>query len=78
MCGACYITEFVPEHQQLYDLGTEIETWATLPELLEKTQALVTDAPRRRRLKQNARRAALARHTWQARFHELFAHLGIS
>jgi spore maturation protein CgeB len=75
--GACYLTEWCPELGHLYDLGTEIETYRDAEELVDKARVLLSDAPRRERLRSAGRRAVLGRHTWAHRFRALFAELNI-
>ncbi len=62
MSGACYLTEWAPGLETLYDLGTEIETYRTAAELVEKSRALVADPARRGRLRAAGQRRALADH----------------
>ena len=45
MLGACYLTERAPGLADLFDLGTEIETYADATELVEKSKALQGDLP---------------------------------
>lgn len=63
MAGACYLTEWTEGLDQLYELGTEIETYRTASELVDKSRALAHDAPRRAKLRQAGQRRALADHT---------------
>jgi glycosyl transferase family 1 len=75
--GACYLTEWCAELEQLYDVGREIETYRDARELVAKADALMNDEPRRRRLRSAGREAVHARHTWGHRFCILFQSLGI-
>jgi hypothetical protein len=77
MCGACYLTEWAPGLDELYDLGTEIETYRTAEELVEKTRLLATDATRRASLRRAGQRRALADHTIARTLARLTAHLGL-
>ncbi len=63
MSGACYLTEWAPGLDALYDLGTEIETYRTASELVEKSRALIADPARRARLRAAGQRRALVDHT---------------
>ncbi len=63
MAGACYLTEWAPGLDTLYELGVEIETYRDATELVEKSRALAADAPRRARLRAAGQRRALADHT---------------
>jgi hypothetical protein len=63
MLGACYLTEWAPGLDDLYDLGSEIETYRTAAELVEKAAQLGRDPARRRQLRVRGQRRALAHHT---------------
>jgi len=63
MVGACYLTEWAPGLDQLYDLGSDIETYRGAAELVEKARALSSDAERRKKLRANAQRRALHDHS---------------
>jgi hypothetical protein len=63
MMGACYLTEWAPGLDAMYDLGKEIETYRTAEELVEKARALLADRERRKRLRFAGQRRALADHT---------------
>lgn len=63
MAGACYLTEWTEGLDQLYEPGTEIETYRSAAELVAKVQALAGDAPRRRQLRAAGQRRALGEHS---------------
>jgi hypothetical protein len=63
MLGACYLTEMAPGLEDLYEVGTEIETFRDADELVEKARLLEGDAARRLGLRQRGQRRALAEHT---------------
>lgn len=75
--GACYLTEWCRELDDLYDVGVEIEAYRSRDELVAKAEALLGDAARRRGLRSAGREAVLSRHTWRHRFEVLFRDLGI-
>ncbi len=77
MTGCCYLTEWTEGLDEYYDLGTEIETWKTPEELAEKIRELEADAGRRRELRENGQRRALADHTIGRTIGRLARHLGI-
>ena len=77
MSGACYLTEYAEEHDELFEIGEEIEVYRNADELADKARRLLGDPARRAALRSNARRAALARHAWHHRFEKLFAVLGL-
>lgn len=63
MAGACHLTEWTAGLDQLYELGTEIETYRDAAELVAKAEALAADATRRQRLRAAAQRRALHDHS---------------
>jgi hypothetical protein len=63
MLGACYLTEWAPGLDDLYELGTEIETYRDANELVEKAGQLRRDPARRRQLRLNGQKRALNEHT---------------
>lgn len=77
MLGACYLTEWAPGLEDLYDLGTEIETYRDASELVEKVARLRGDSAWRRRLRVNGQRRALTEHTLARSLSRLAAKLGL-
>jgi hypothetical protein len=63
MAGACYLTEWTEGLDELYDLGTEIETYRTATELAGKVAELAADPRRRDRLRAAGQRRALTHHS---------------
>jgi len=63
MLGACYLTEWTKGLEQLYDLGTEIETYRTAEELTTKLADLRQDPARRVAMRGRAQRRALGDHS---------------
>jgi hypothetical protein len=63
MLGACYLTEWTAGLGELYELGTEIETYRTPEELAAKVDELKADPARRRRMRERAQRRALEEHS---------------
>lgn len=76
MVGACYLTEWTPELAELYDLGTEIETYRDAAELKARIDALQSDPARRRSLRRAGQRRALAEHTLPRTLERLARQLG--
>jgi spore maturation protein CgeB len=77
MAGACYLTQATPESADLFEIGTEIECYASAAELVGKANDLLAAPERRRAMREAARKRALGEHTWQHRFTALFDCLGI-
>ena len=63
MVGACLLTEMAPGLGDLYELGSEIETYSNAAELVEKSSRLLADPARRLAMRQRGQRRALADHT---------------
>lgn len=62
MMGACYLTEWTEGLDQLYEIGKEIETYTTAEEMADKIRGLKADPSKRRRLRCEGSRRALADH----------------
>jgi hypothetical protein len=78
MCGAFYLVERFDELGELFEYGKEIEGYADPDELVEKCRYYLAHEPERRRIQEAGRRRALAEHTWQKRFGDLFRNLGMT
>ncbi len=63
MAGACYLTEWAEGLDQLYNLGSEIETYRDAGELAEKARALASDPPRRKKLRAAGQQRSLNDHS---------------
>ena len=77
MLGACYLTEQAPGLEDLYEIGTEIETYGTVLELVSKAERLQKDPARRRSLRELGQRRALAEHTIGRSLERMAAALGL-
>ncbi len=76
MTGACYLTEWAPGLDQLYDPGREIEVYRDAAELVEKCRALDRDPARRAALRAAGQRRALTDHTIARTLERIADHLG--
>jgi hypothetical protein len=63
MLGACYLTEWTPDLDRLYEIGEEVEVYRTPEELTDKARDLLADPGHRRALRRQGQRRALAQHT---------------
>jgi spore maturation protein CgeB len=77
LAGGFYLVEKAPDHEALFELGKEIETWTTFEELVEKTRYFLDHETERQAIAVAGQRRALRDHTWRARFEMLFRELGI-
>ena len=63
MMGACYLTEWAKELENLYELGEEIETYRTAEEMVETIRELESSPAKRTQLRSRGQRRALECHT---------------
>ena len=75
MLGACYLTEWTAGLEQLYDIGTEIETYRTPEELAETLTRLARDSARRQTMRKLGQRRALTEHSVSRTLHRICAQL---
>lgn len=78
MAGAAYLTEWTEDLPGLFEEGSEVLSYRTADELVAQAERMLGDPVLRRALRANARRRALADHTWERRFRDLFRHLGLA
>lgn len=78
MLGACYLTEWTAGLDQMYELGTEIETYRDAEELIGKVRMLEAEPARRRLLRQRGQARALAEHTVGASIATISRQLGLT
>ncbi len=62
MLGACYLTEWAEELEDLYEIGQEIETYRDAEEMVEKIKRLEADPALRRQLRISGQKRALNEH----------------
>ena len=73
MAGSLYLTHDNPDLYPLFDVGSEILTYRTIPECVEKARAMLDRPDERERIALAGRHRAARDHTWDKRFDELFA-----
>lgn len=73
MCRTCYLTGHSDEITEFYDVGSEIDTYRTPEELVDKTRYYLSHPDAAERLRDGGYRRAVGHHTWTHRFRELFA-----
>jgi hypothetical protein len=78
MMGACYLTEYCEELEDLFEIGTEIAVYRTAEDLREQARRLLLDPVARSNLRRRGRAAAVARHTWKRRIESLLGVLGLA
>jgi spore maturation protein CgeB len=77
MSGALYLTEEQPELAEYFEPGTEVLTYTERGDLLDKTRYYLAHAEQAEQIRHAALRRARHEHTWQHRFADLFAALGL-
>jgi spore maturation protein CgeB len=77
MSGALYLTEDQPELAEYFQPGTEVLTYTDQADLLDKTRYYLAHPEQSERIRYAGLERARRDHTWQHRFSELFAALGL-
>jgi hypothetical protein len=77
MSGALYLTEDQPELAEYFEPGTELLTYTDQHDLLDKARYYLAHQEQSERIRHAGLKRARADHTWQHRFSELFAALGL-
>jgi spore maturation protein CgeB len=77
MSGALYLTEDQPELAEYFDPGAEVLTYTDRDDLLDKARYYLAHPEQSERIRHAGLLRARATHTWQHRFGELFAALGL-
>ena len=77
MLGACYLTEYTDGVAELYELGSEIETYRDAEELTIKLKELQDNPQRRMSMRQGAQRRALLEHSIARSLERILDALGV-
>ncbi|MCA1644226.1 MAG: glycosyltransferase [Chloroflexi bacterium] len=77
MSGALYLTEDQPELAEYFEPGAEVLTYTDQHDLLDKVRHYLAHPEQAERMRRAGLRRARRDHTWQQRFAELFAALGL-
>jgi hypothetical protein len=72
MLGACYLTEWTEGIEGLYDTDKEIAVYRSADELISVAQQLISDDGKRKQLKKNGQKRALADHTIPKSLEKIF------
>jgi spore maturation protein CgeB len=72
MSGSCYVTHDNPDLRLVYKVGEELVTYRSVGDCVEKVRWYLSHEDERERIAQAGRAKALADHTWEQRFKELF------
>ncbi len=77
MCGALYLTGYIPELEEFFEPEREVATYRSEEELLEKTRYYLGNEPAAEKMRDAGLRRAISCHTYQKRFTDLFAAIGV-
>ena len=77
MSGALYLTEHQPELAEYFEPGQEVLTYSDRDELLDKARFYLARQEQAERIRRNGYLRSIREHTWQHRFRQLFAELGL-
>ena len=77
MSGALYLTEDQPELAEYFVPGAEVLTYTDHEDLLDKVRYFLGHQEQAERIRRAGLQRARRDHTWQHRFTQLFAELGI-
>ena len=75
MAGGFYLTGWLDELGELYEVGREIECYRSKAELIDKARFYLRDEAARERVRRAGFERARRDHTWARRFEALFAEL---
>jgi spore maturation protein CgeB len=78
MSGALYLTEEQPELAEYFEPGKEVLTYSDRFDLLDKARFYLAHQETAERVRRAGWLRAQSEHTWQHRFTELFAALGLT
>jgi hypothetical protein len=77
MSGGFYLTQYTPEIDLYYEVGTEIEVWYDIADLCEKINYYIAHPEEAEAIRERGKQRALKDHTWENRFKLLFEELRI-
>lgn len=74
-CGGFLLTNYQEELPELFEIGTEVEAFASQEELLEKARFYLANDAERERIAQRGLERAKAEHTYERRFQQMLEKL---
>lgn len=75
LSGSCYLTQHNPDLEMLYVIGDEIVTYRNSLDCVETVKSLLANPERINAIGHAGRQRALAEHTWEGRFGNMFLSL---
>jgi hypothetical protein len=77
MSGGLYLTEYHPELDRFYDIGSEIVTYRNFDDLVEKIRFLLSNPEKADEIRRKGFERARREHSWEMRFEKIFHLLGL-
>ncbi|MGD1151819.1 MAG: glycosyltransferase [Syntrophales bacterium] len=77
MSGGLYLTEYHPELDRFYDIGSEIVTYRDFDDLVEKIRFLLSNPEKADEIRRKGFERARREHSWEMRFEKIFHLLGL-
>lgn len=77
MCGAFYMTEYMKELEEFFEIGKEIVCYHNKEDLSKKLKYYLEHETEREEIRQAGYQRALNQHTWHKRFQEVFKQMGL-
>ncbi|MFA5181871.1 MAG: glycosyltransferase [Syntrophales bacterium] len=77
MSGGLYLTEHHRELERVYDIGTEIITYADFNDLVKKIRFLLDNPGQAETIRQQGLARARRDHSWEMRFEKVFKIIGL-
>ena len=75
MTGSLYLTQYNPDLELCYNIGSEIIVWHNIQDLLEKTIKYLNNEQLREEVANNGMKRALKDHQWTYRISKIFNNL---
>ncbi len=77
MSGGLYITEYHPELEKFYNVGSEIVTYKSVNELVDKIRFLLSNPEEANNIRKRGFERARREHSWEMRFEKIFDLIGL-
>ena len=77
MSGGLYLTEYHPELDRFYDIGSEILTYGNFDDMVEKIRFLLSNPEKADEIRREGFERARREHSWEMRFEKIFHLLGL-
>jgi spore maturation protein CgeB len=77
MSGAFYLTEYMQELEEFFEIDKEIVCYRSKEELRDQIRFFLRNPEQRRKIREAGRKRCLAEHTWEKRFEMVFRQLGL-